>query len=101
MDTVGYTHAATAKHKLELRDDRYIIVELAHNHLSGSFEVRNLAPGEVVCRQNESWHPAATERRKTKADDGNGGRSDESVGAGIAMGNYRTSVKVEISSRSR
>lgn len=94
-------HAATTKHKLELRDDRYIIVGLAHNHLSGSFEEHYLATGEVVCRQNECWHPAATEHRKTKTDDRNGGRSEKSVGAGIAMGNYSTSIKVEISSRSR
>lgn len=64
---------------------------LANNHPSGTFRVRNLATGEVVCRQDLLWHPAAAEESHEHDEKGrNAEGSDESVYSANGTGEFGT-----------
>ena len=51
----------TREHKLAPRGQKCIMMGIAHNHPSGTVKVRNVRTGQLVHRQDVSWHPKSPE----------------------------------------
>ena len=55
--TVGYARGGKRAHKLAPKGEKCIMLGLAHNHPRDTVKVLIVRSGEVVHRQNISWHP--------------------------------------------
>ena len=55
--TVGYARKWKRAHKLAPRGEQCVMLGIAHNHARGTVKVLVVQTGQIVNRQNVSWHP--------------------------------------------
>lgn len=54
----------TAAHKLASRGEKCVMVCIARNYPSGTVKIRRMRTGQIVYRQEVSWHPKTSEPKK-------------------------------------
>ena len=55
--TVGYARKGKRAHKLAPRGEQCVMLGIAHNHPRDTVKVLVIQTGQIVNRQNVSWHP--------------------------------------------
>ncbi|CAN0335182.1 unnamed protein product, partial [Ascophyllum nodosum] len=55
--TVGYARKRKRAHKLAPRGEQCVMLGIAHNHPRDTVKVLVVQTGQIVTRQNVSWHP--------------------------------------------
>ncbi|CAN0103417.1 unnamed protein product [Ascophyllum nodosum] len=55
--TVGYARKGERAHKLAPRGEQCVMLGIAHNHLRDTVKAVVVHMGQIVNRQNVSWHP--------------------------------------------